>query len=146
MANNRILALAVLLEGTTNLILSIVLVRRFGILGDAVGTALPLLCTTLFFLPRHTCRILGVRMWTYVREAFLLPLVFCIPLVATLLLVRDRFVAHTYLQLATQLFIGWAVYGLELLWALRTRRLWQVQGLHDKGSPGETVVAVIENY
>jgi len=146
MAKHRTLALAVLLEGTTNLILSIVLVRRFGILGDAVGTALPLLCTTLFFLPRHTCRILGVRMWTYVREAFLLPLVFCIPLVATLLLVRDRFVAHTYLQLATQLFIGWAVYGLELLWALRTRRLWQVQGLHDKGSPGETVVAVIENY
>jgi O-antigen/teichoic acid export membrane protein len=146
MAKHRTLAIAVLLEGTTNLILSIVLVRRFGIVGDAVGTALPLLCTTLFFLPKHTCRILGVRVWTYVREAFLLPLILSVPLVTVLLLVRNRFVAHTLIQLAGQLLICWAVYGLELLWAHRTGRLWQVQGLHDKRSPIEPVVAEIETY
>jgi O-antigen/teichoic acid export membrane protein len=146
MAKHKTLALAVLLEGTTNLILSIVLVRRFGILGDAAGTAIPLLCTTLFFLPRHTCRILGVRVWTYVREAFVLPLVFCVPLVAALLLVRNLFVAHTLIQLAGQALICWSVFGLELLWAHRTGKLWQVQGIHDKGGPGEPVVAVIETY
>jgi O-antigen/teichoic acid export membrane protein len=146
MAKHKTLALAVLLEGATNLILSIVLVRRFGILGDAAGTAIPLLCTTLFFLPRHTCRILGVRVWTYVREAFLLPLILSVPLVAVLLLVRDRFVAHTLIQLAGQALICWSVYALELLWALRTGRLWQVQGVQDKGGPEEPVAAVIETY
>jgi O-antigen/teichoic acid export membrane protein len=146
MAKHKTLALAVLLEGTANLILSIVLVRRFGILGDAAGTAIPLLCTTLFFLPRHTCRILGVRVWTYVREGFLLPLILSIPLIAVLLLIRSRFGAHNLLQLAGQTLICWGVYALDLLWALRTGRLWQVQGIQDKGGPGEPVAAVIETY
>jgi O-antigen/teichoic acid export membrane protein len=146
MAKHRILALAILLEGITNLILSIVLVRPFGILGDAAGTAIPLLCTTLFFLPRHTCRILGVRVWTYVREAFLLPLILCIPLVAVLLLTRDRFAAHTLVQLASEVSICWSVYGLELLWAHRAGRLWRVQGVRDEGHPEGAVAAVIETY
>jgi O-antigen/teichoic acid export membrane protein len=146
MAKHKTLALAILLEGTTNLILSIVLVKRFGILGDAAGTAIPLLCTTLFFLPRHTCRILGVRVWTYVREAFLLPLMLSVPLVAVLLLARDRFVAHTLVQLAGETLLCWSVYALELLWVLRKGRLWQVQGIRDKGGPEESVAAVIETY
>ena len=75
-----------------------------------------------------------------------MPLILCVPLVAVLLLVRNRFVAHTLIQLAGQVLICWGVYGLELLWALRTGRLWQVQGLHDKGSPAEPVAAVIGTY
>jgi len=143
-AKHRTLAVAILLEGITNLILSIVLVRRFGILGDAAGTAIPLLCTTLFFLPRHTCRLLGVRVWTYVREAFLLPLILSVPLVAVLLAVRDRFIAHTLVQLAGQVLLCWSVYGLELLWAHRTHRLWRVESLLDKSVPGKPIAAVVE--
>ena len=145
-AKHRTLAMAILLEGITNLILSIVLVRRFGILGDAAGTAIPLLCTTLFFLPRHTCHVLGVRVRTYVREAFLLPLGLCAPLVVALLLVRDRFVAHTFIQLVSQISICWAVYGIALVWALRRRRLWQIRDLHDQDSGDEAVIALIETY
>jgi hypothetical protein len=39
-----------------------------------------------------------------------------------------------------------AVYGMGILWALRTRKLWQIQGVYDKDSGGETVVALIETY
>jgi O-antigen/teichoic acid export membrane protein len=143
-AKHKTLAMAILLEGIANLVLSIALVRRFGILGDAAGTAIPLLCTTLVFLPRHTCRVLGVRLWTYLREAFLLPLGLCVPLVATLLLMRHRFVAHNYIHLAIQILMCSAVYGMGLLWASRTHRLWQVQGLYDKQSSQEIVTALIE--
>lgn len=145
-AKHRTLALAILLEGISNLILSIVLVRRFGILGDAAGTAIPLLCTTLFFLPRHTCRILGVRVRTYVREAFLLPLMLTVPLVAVLLLIRERFVAHSLIPLIGQIMVGWCAYAIGLLWAFRTHRLWRVRGTADEASRAETVVAVIEAY
>jgi O-antigen/teichoic acid export membrane protein len=145
-AKHRTLAIAILLEGIANLILSIVLVRPFGILGDAAGTAIPLFCTTLFFLPRHTCRILGVRVRTYLREAFLLPLGLCIPLVAVLLLAHNRFVAHTYIQLAGQILMCWTVYAMGLVWALRTGRLLQVRGLSDKDTSEEAVVALIETY
>jgi len=144
MAKHRSLAIIVLLEGGANLFLSIFLVRRFGILGDAAGTAIPLLCTTLFFLPRHLCRVLQMRVGVYVREAFLLPVTLCTPLVAVLLLMRHWFVAHNYFQLAIQLLIGGAVYGLGLLWIIRTRKVWQVEGIHDQETANQVVIGLIE--
>ena len=77
-------------EGIVNLILSIVLVHYFqragrgpffGIYGDALGTAIPLACTMTLFMPWHLCSQLGIRMRTYLREAYTLPLLITVPLV-----------------------------------------------------------------
>ncbi len=144
MAKHRTLAIATLLEGAANLILSIFLVRRFGILGDAAGTAIPLLCTTLFFLPRHLCRVLNLRVGLYLREAFSLPLVLCAPLIAVLLLMRHWVAAHNYFQLAIQLMAGSAVYGIGLLWAIWTRKAWQVEGIHDLDAANQVAIALID--
>jgi O-antigen/teichoic acid export membrane protein len=129
MGKHRILGFVTLMEGITNLILSIVLVRRFGIFGDALGTALPLTCTTLFFFPRHLCRVLEVRLGAFLREAYLLPLSLCVPLVAVMLGIRHWFVPHGYSQLAFQLTVAGALYGAEVLWVMRTRQLWKVGDL-----------------
>ncbi len=146
MAKHRTLAWVVLIEGAANLVLSIVLVRRFGIIGDAVGTAIPLTCTMIFFLPRHLCRLLGIRLRTYLSQTFLLPLALCAPLVAVLLWMRHWFVAHNYFQLAIQLLVGSAVYGVGLLWAFWTHRAWNVGDL--TGGKGEDEVnhALVETY
>jgi O-antigen/teichoic acid export membrane protein len=146
MARHRTLAIVTLLEGSANLLLSILLVRRFGILGDAVGTAIPLACTTLFFLPRHLCRTLRLPVSTYLRQAFLLPLTLCGPLVAVLLLTRHWFIAHNYFQLAIQLLVGSVIYGTGLLWAIWTRKAWKVEGLPDQDPANQPAVAVIEAY
>src|SRR5438270_7905784 len=69
MAKHHTLAAVTLLEGIANLVLSIILVRRFGVLGDAVGTAIPLTFTTLFFLPRHLCRVLNLKIRTHLSQA-----------------------------------------------------------------------------
>jgi hypothetical protein len=113
-------------------------------MGDAVGTAIPLACTTLFFMPRHLCRVLKLRVVIYLRQAFLLPLMLCGPLVAVLLLMRHWFVAHTYFRLGIQLLVGSAVYGLGLLWAIWTRKAWQVEGIHDQDSAAQVAVGLIE--
>jgi O-antigen/teichoic acid export membrane protein len=146
MAKHKSLAVVTLMEGSANLLLSILLVRRFGILGDAAGTAIPLACTTLFFLPRHLCRVLKLRLGVYLREAFLLPLTLCGPLVVVLLLMRHWFVAHNYFQLAMQLLLGSAVYGVGLLWAIWTRKAWQVDGIHDQDTANQVAVGLIETY
>jgi O-antigen/teichoic acid export membrane protein len=144
MAKHKTLAVVTLLEGAANLFLSIFLVRRFGILGDAAGTAIPLVCTTLFFLPRHLCRVLKISIGVYVRQAFLLPLMLCAPLVAVLLLMRHWFVAHNYLQLAIQLGVGSAVYGVGLSWAIWTRKAWQVEGIHDQETANQVAIGLVE--
>ncbi|MGA8762544.1 MAG: oligosaccharide flippase family protein [Candidatus Sulfotelmatobacter sp.] len=119
-SRHRAWAIVTLTEGVSNLILSILLVRPYGIVGDAVGTAIPLTCSALFFLPAHLCRHLGVRLRSFVREAYALPVLLCLPLVAVLLLMQRLFVAHNYWQLAIQFAAGGAVYGVGVLWAFVT--------------------------
>jgi O-antigen/teichoic acid export membrane protein len=146
MAKHKTLAIVTLLEGTANLTLSILLVRRFGILGDAIGTAIPLTCTTLFFLPRHLCRVLRLPVGTYLRQAFLLPLTLCAPLVVVLLMMRHWFIARNYFQLSIQLLAGSAIYSVGLLWAILTHKIWQVEGFPDQDAANQAAVAVIETY
>lgn len=121
MARHRALAMILLGEAITNVALSIVLIRPFGIIGDAVGTAVPMLATSVFFLPYYLCRLLKVRIRDFLSRAFLPPLGIVGPLVAVLLLMRHWFYAHTYLQLLEQLLAGGIVYAAGLLWFFFTK-------------------------
>ena len=125
-SKHRTWAFVTLAEGISNLILSILLVRPYGIIGDALGTAIPLTCSMVFFMPGHLCKQLGIRLWTYLREAFVLPMVVSAPLVVALLLMRRWFVAHNYWQLGIQLLVGGIVYGLGLAWVFLTSRALRV--------------------
>jgi O-antigen/teichoic acid export membrane protein len=125
-SKHRTWAFVTLAEGISNLILSILLVRPYGIIGDALGTAIPLTCSMVFFMPGHLCKQLGIRLWTYLREAFVLPIAVSIPLVLALLLMRRWFVAHNYWQLGIQLVVGGIVYGLGLAWVFLTSRALRV--------------------
>jgi O-antigen/teichoic acid export membrane protein len=140
MAKHRTLAWITSMESVANIILSVALIRPLGIFGDALGTAIPLTLTTLYFLPRHLCRTLNVRITTYLREAYGLPLLLCAPTVVALLLVRRWFYAHTYLQVASQIGIGLIPYGLGIAWAVWTKRVFRVPDLQSRRGPDESVV------
>jgi O-antigen/teichoic acid export membrane protein len=115
-----------LIEGIFNVILSVLLVRPYGIVGDSIGTAIPLLCTMIFFMPRHVCRQLDMRIGSYLRQAYALPLLLCIPMIAALILMKTWFVPHTFTELAFHLAVGAVVYGAGLAWAFATGRLTKV--------------------
>jgi O-antigen/teichoic acid export membrane protein len=121
MSLHKSLAYVVLMEGIANVILSIVLVRPLGIVGDAIGTAIPLLCTSVFFLPRHMCRQLGIPVRKFLVEAYFYPVVLCLPMILVLLLMQHSFYAHRYPQLILNLLAGIAAYGVGLLWFVLTR-------------------------
>ena len=118
---HKSLAYIVFMEGVANLILSIVLVRPLGIVGDAIGTAIPLMCTALLFLPRHLCRQLGIPVREFLVQAYFYPLILCIPMTLVLILMQRSFYAHRYPQLMLNLGTGIAVYGLGVLWFVLTR-------------------------
>jgi O-antigen/teichoic acid export membrane protein len=129
MAKHRTLAWITSIEGVANLILSIVLVRWMGVIGDAIGTAIPLSFTALYFTPRYLSRLLGVRVWTFLREAYVLPLALCTPLVALLLAMRHWFPVHRLIPLATEILLAMLVYSAGLWWAVHTRRVYEVGDL-----------------
>ncbi|MEJ2034007.1 MAG: oligosaccharide flippase family protein, partial [Deltaproteobacteria bacterium] len=60
MARHSYLAKVSLGEGLANLFLSILLIRKFGILGCAFGTAIPLVVTRLIFIPVYVGRAVEV--------------------------------------------------------------------------------------
>jgi O-antigen/teichoic acid export membrane protein len=121
MSLHKTLAYIVLIEGIANVIFSIALVRPLGIIGDALGTAIPMLCTALFFLPRHLCRQLAIPVRTFLVEAYFYPLVVCVPMILILLLMQRSFYAHHYPQLILNLLAGVAAYGIAVGWFILTR-------------------------
>lgn len=143
-SKHRTLAIVTLAEGVANLILSILLVRPYGILGDAFGTAVPLTCTMVFFLPAHLCRKLGIQLRVFLRQAYTLPLALCVPLILALVLMQRWFVPHNYRQLAVHLVVAGAVYGTGMLWAILTHHAYKVGDLSATSAeklPGAQVVS-----
>ena len=121
MSLHKPLAYVVLMEGIANVILSVTLVRPFGIIGDAIGTAIPMLCTALFFLPRHMCRQLGIPVYRFLVEAYFYPAVLCVPLAVALLFMQRAAYAHHYARLFLNLMVGVAAYAVAVAWFVVTR-------------------------
>ena len=62
------------LEGIANLCLSVYLAGRFGIVGVALGTVIPMLVVKLVVQPAYTLRVAGVPIRDYLRGSILKPL------------------------------------------------------------------------
>jgi O-antigen/teichoic acid export membrane protein len=120
---HKVLAIVSLCEGIVNVILSVVLIHYWGIVGDALGTAIPLALTSLFFLPQYVCRLLGFPLWEFVKEAYLIPVALTVPLVATLLLMHHIVHAHTYPQLVLEVIAGGLSFSIGAIWVMRREPL-----------------------
>jgi len=55
------------IEVIINLILTVILVPYFGIIGAAIGTAIPMIVVKAMILPAYVCRTIGLSLWTYYR-------------------------------------------------------------------------------
>ena len=97
-----------------------------GIVGDALGTAIPLSFTCLWFLPRHLKKQIGVPVGTFLREAYTLPILLALPLVAVLWFANRFFYPRNLIQLTLEILTVSSIYGIGLLWAYRTNRAFHV--------------------
>lgn len=114
------------IEGVANVILSVLLVRPYGIFGDALGTAIPLTCTVVLFLPRHVCKKFGISVLAFLTESYTLPLFVTCPMVVTLLLEQRWLKPHQLAPLVLQLLIAWGIYGSGFLWIFKRRKAFQI--------------------
>jgi O-antigen/teichoic acid export membrane protein len=145
LGKHKTFAVVTLIEGVANLILSIALVPPLGIVGDALGTAIPLSFTCIVFLPRHMKKQIGVPVGTFLREAYTLPILLTLPLVAALWLANRFFYPRNLIQLVLEILAVSSIYGVGLLWAYRTNRAFHVAEIAGltQASPPEQPQAVI---
>jgi len=140
MGKHRTWAAITVIEGIANLILSIALVPALGIVGDALGTAIPLSFTYLVFLPRHLRKQIGVPVGTFLRQAYTLPILLTLPLVAALWLANRFFYPRNLIQLLLETLAVSSIYAAGLLWAYRTNRAFhvaEIAGLTRPLPPGQ---------
>ena len=121
MAEHWTLGKVRLLEGIANIILSIILLRHYGILGVAMGTAIPMLVSSIVFLPLHLCRKLHMDLGQFLKETYIAPALLCIPMAFVLFLLERNGVAHTLLQLLKQTCIGGLTYAIGVVWYLSVK-------------------------
>lgn len=79
---HRLVAFVSLGEALANLALSVVLVRRFGMLGVAIGTAVPIAVANLFILLPAACRQVQVPVARFAGLVLPAPLVGALPAIA----------------------------------------------------------------
>ena len=79
MAKHKVLAYIAIGEGLANLALSIVLIRRIGLVGVAWGTVIPDLVCTSVILPLYTLRVLKLGVREYIVKAYVRPLICAAP-------------------------------------------------------------------
>jgi len=91
---HRYLAPLILLEGIFNLILSMILVGFLGLVGVAIGALIPSLIITLGYIPRLLNKSTGVRIGAFYRDAWMIPLLACIPFAIGTFLVELHFPAN----------------------------------------------------
>jgi O-antigen/teichoic acid export membrane protein len=72
---HRLIAVVSLTEALANLALSVILVRRFGLLGVAIGTAIPVLVANLCVVTPVLCRQLDIRVVDFARSVAVAPFV-----------------------------------------------------------------------
>lgn len=82
MDRQRILSFVTMGEGVTNLIISIILVHRIGVLGVAVGTLIPTFVTSVLVWPRYLCRILHMSAVEFVVKGWFAPIAAMLPFAA----------------------------------------------------------------
>jgi O-antigen/teichoic acid export membrane protein len=114
-----------IIEAMSNLGLSVILVSRLGLVGVAIGTLVPAVLLTCVHVP-YSCRVLGIPLGTFVREALIPPSLPAIPVVALLFLwkhyVDDGSLGGLLVQVALVFVTYWLLFLGYCLPAADARR------------------------
>jgi len=112
LSKHRYLAVVNIIEGFTNLTLSIILIQSYGIIGVAFGTALPIIITRIFVLPSYMCRCIDLPVKVYFMKNISILLFTSIYLVAFYLLTNSFLLAPQYGNIAATVILSMPLYGI----------------------------------
>ena len=112
---HRLVALVALLEAIANLLLSLALVRRYGILGVALGTAIPIFVANSFTLVPAACKSVGLRVAEFGRIVLPAPLVGAGPAILAVLAFRTYLPPQGLLAVVAEGAAVGAIYMLAVI-------------------------------
>lgn len=131
---HRLMAYCRILEGITNICLSILLINKMGIIGAALGVAIPHLIMVIFVLPIIISKVVNIKLLDYFRSSYVGPAIVGLPFAFACYLASYFFNPHSLLTFFVEIFFLLSVYIVgALLFAISKE-----ERLHCK----ETIFAV----
>lgn len=110
-------SLLVLIESVFNVVLSVILVRKYGVVGVALGAAIPQVIINSFFLPLYIIRVSGLSALRYFREAFYPHLKSAMPFIAVIYLYSVYVRPASWGSLILGISAGTSVYAVISVFA-----------------------------
>lgn len=103
MSRHRVIALLRIAEAAANLLLSIVLVKTIGLVGIALGTAIPSAIVVMLVLPVIAGRTVGVGVLQFYENAYVRPILATVPFAAAAIWLADAHPAANLLAFFLQI-------------------------------------------
>ncbi len=113
-SKNRFYAIFNSLEGVCNLLLSLLLVRYWGMEGVALGTFIPMVILKLIIQPIYVCRVTAIQYGAYIRNVARTVGIVCLALIVPLL-ISIRFAMPNYRVLFIIGMVSFCIYA-GILW------------------------------
>ncbi len=107
----KVFAIGSLGAAVLNLVLSLILVKPYGIYGVAWGTTIPLALYTYGVQPIYICHLLKVRYIDYFRQSYLLPIIATIPFVLLVFAIERYIQLDSLPEFGLYIFAATAVYA-----------------------------------
>jgi O-antigen/teichoic acid export membrane protein len=119
-------------EAVANLALSILLARRMGMTGVAIGTVIPSVVAQVFLWPRYICKLVGASLAGYLWRSWVMPFLAAVPFGISCFLANRYWPVHQlatlFLQLAAILPVYvvtiFLLFGREILAELKNQTNW----------------------
>jgi len=122
---HKVLAISNLSMAISNLVLSVVLVRWYGLIGVAIGTLIPMVVFSMFVVFPVACRRVQLSRWSVIRQS-VWPAAWPALVMAGFILTAKRYSDGSWRWLVLQAMVAAVIYaGLFLLFAIsREERDW----------------------
>lgn len=115
LAKHRVIAVWTAIEAVANLSLSIVLVRRMGIIGAAWGTVIPSLFINGIMWPNYITKVVNMPLRPYLWQAWLQPAIAALPYAAACYLSDRYWPARNLLAFFLQIAVSLPIFFLGIL-------------------------------
>lgn len=119
-SKHRFYALVNSIEGIVNLILSIILVKKFGLIGVALGTAIPMIIVKLLIQPIYVCRAINIQVRHYYFSILLPMILKSLVIIPAYWYIFNKFIVPDYQYLLLLLFTQFIIFVvIAYFWDLK---------------------------
>ncbi|MCW8934265.1 MAG: oligosaccharide flippase family protein [Gammaproteobacteria bacterium] len=110
MNKHKTLAHFRIVEAICNLVLSIVLINYYGLVGVALGTAIPHIILTSMILPWYATKQINMSLSNYMISGYLRPMIAILPFIFSVFYLKNAFPPESLLEFFVSVFIVCLLY------------------------------------